>query len=412
MFTINAQRLQMHIEAMAQIGKLGETGTNRPAHSQIEKEAFRLAMQWMQAAGMQARIDNFGNLVGIYLGQDPSLPIIMLGSHLDSQPYGGRFDGVIGVLGAIEVVHTLHENKIIPKQSIHVISFSDEEGWRFNKGLYGSRGILGKLLPEDLTRKDAAGITRKEALEAFGCNLQEQKKDEYDPTQIQCFLELHIEQGPVLDNTNMPIGIVKGIMGALWLTVTINGVAGHAGSTPMPMRNDAMMAAAEIITNFRSIVMQDKTQATVGTVGTMQVFPASRNIIPEQVSFTVDLRNLNLAQRNLYEQELRASIETIAAKHKVTYSITEDNNSEPRYCAPWIIDIMHAEANALQLHLPEVISGPFHDALTLSYVTDYGMIFVRSKDGISHNPKEYSSYEDIALGAQLLYKTLVAILDK
>ena len=409
---INSARLQSYFEAMSEIGKIGETGTCRPAHTALEKQGFEIASSWMQAAGMTSRIDNFGNLIGRLEGKNPDLPVLMMGSHLDSQPYGGRFDGVAGVLCAIEVVGVLHENGIVPERSIEVISFADEEGWRFNKGLFGSRGILGKLEEGELQRKDQDGITREEALKDFGCDITKFKESEYKLGSIFCFLELHIEQGPVLDIANKPIGVVSGISGPLWWTVKLKGMAGHAGSVPMPIRKDAMVGAAEIIVALNKIATQVPGNPTVGTVGTLNVFPASRNIIAEEVTMTVDLRDIDLDRRNRYEKQLRDKIEVITQKHNLTYSISEDTKSDPRYCADWLKEIIHSECQKLNLDAPELMSGPFHDALALSYVCDYGMIFVRCKDGISHNPQEYSSYEDLTIGANVLLGTVVQVLKK
>jgi allantoate deiminase len=291
-----------------------------------------------------------------------------------------------------------------------VISFADEEGWRFNKGLFGSRGILGKLEEGELQRKDKDGISREQALIDFGCDPTKFKESEYKEGSIFCFLELHIEQGPVLDIGNKPIGIVTGISGPLWLTVTLKGVAGHTGSVPMPLRKDALLGAAEIIVALNEIATQVPGNPTVGTVATINVFPASRNIIAEEAVFTVDLRDIDLDRRNLYEKQLMEKIETITRKRGLTYSIKEDTNSAPRYCADWIKDIIRDNCKKLQLDAPELMSGPFHDALALSYACDYGMIFVRCKDGISHNPLEYASYEDLALGAEVMYGTVLDIL--
>ena len=409
---INPTRLQSHFEAMSEIGKIGETGTCRPAHTALEKQGFEIAGSWMKEAGMKVRIDNFGNLIGRLEGKNPDLPVLMMGSHLDSQPYGGRFDGVAGVLCAIEAIHTLHENGVVPERSIDVISFADEEGWRFNKGLFGSRGILGKLEEGELQRKDQDGITREQALKDFGCDITKFKESEYKPGSIFCFLELHIEQGPVLDLANKPIGVVSGISGPLWWTVKLKGMAGHAGSVPMPIRKDAMVGAAEIIVALNQIATQVPGNPTVGTVGTLTVFPASRNIIAEEVEMTVDLRDIDLDRRNRYEQQLRDKIDAICAKHKLEYSISEDTKSDPRYCADWIKKIIHDECDKLNLDAPELMSGPFHDAMALSYACDYGMIFVRCKDGISHNPLEYSSYEDLAIGANVLLGTVTQVLKK
>lgn len=409
---INAQRLQSCFEAMSLIGKIGETGTCRPTMTPVEKEAFQIATTWMEAAGMKVRIDAFGNLIGRLEGSDPSLPVLMMGSHLDSQPYGGRFDGVAGVLCAIEVVRSMHEKGLKPKRSIEVISFADEEGWRFKKGLFGSRGILGKLEEGELERTDKDGITRLQALLDFGGDPSKFKESEYKPGSIHCFLELHIEQGPVLDLAHKPIGVVSGISGPLWWSLKLKGMAGHTGSVPMPLRKDALLGAAEIILAVNQIATQVPGAPTVGSVATIEVFPASRNIIAEECRITIDLRDIDLDRRNRYEKQLRDKIDEIARKHQLSYELSEDTNSEPRYCAQWIRDIIHKQCQDRNLDAPELMSGPFHDALALSYACDYGMIFVRCKDGISHNPLEYSSYEDLALGADVLYGTVMDILAK
>ena len=409
---INAERLKQHYEAQSQFGKIAETGICRPAHSPEEKNVFELAASWMQEAGMKTRIDNFGNLIGRLEGTNPDLPVLMMGSHLDTQPYGGRFDGIAGVLSAIEAVTALTEKGIKPERSIEVISFADEEGWRFNKGLFGSRGITGKYEEGELDRADGDGITRRQALLDFGCDITKFKESEYKPGSIHCFLELHIEQGPVLDNTNQPLGIVSGISGPLWLTVKLKGMAGHAGSVPMNMRKDALLGAAKIIVALNEIATQDPTAPTVGTSGSLNVFPNSRNIIAEEVVFTLDLRDIVQSRRDEREKELREKIDAIAKAHGLQYEISVDTDSEPRYCAQWIKDIIRSESTDMGLNIPELMSGPFHDALALSYFCDYAMIFVRSKDGISHNPKEYSSYEDLAMGAELLYRTMLRILEK
>ena len=407
---INPTRLQQHFEAMSLIGKIGETGTCRPTMTVLEKQGFELAATWMQDAGMKTHIDNFGNLIGRLEGEDKTLPVLMMGSHLDSQPYGGRFDGVAGVLCAIEVVKTMSENNIKPKRSIEVISFADEEGWRFTKGLFGSRGILGKLEEGELARTDKDGITREQALIDFGCDPTNFIASEYAPGSIHAYLELHIEQGPILDIANKPIGIVTGISGPLWLTVKLKGMAGHTGSVPMHLRKDALLGAAEIVVALNKIATQNPSNPTVASVATMEVFPASRNIIAEEVVFTIDLRDIDLARRNFYEQQLYAEIKNICNKHGLTYTITEDTNNEPRYCADWIKNIIKKNCELQNLDAPELMSGPFHDALALSYACDYGMIFVRCKDGISHNPKEFASYEDLALGAEIMYGTVLEML--
>ncbi|MED1800095.1 M20 family metallo-hydrolase [Brevibacillus porteri] len=404
---INEERLQKRIEQLAQIGKIGETGVCRLALSAEDRAGVELVRSWMEEAGLQTRIDDFGNLIGRMTGKDDQAPILMIGSHIDSQPYGGQYDGVIGVLGGLEVVQTLSEQGVMPAQSIEIIAFCDEEGCRFQKGLFGSKGILGMLDPTDLERTDKNGITRRQALVDFGCDPDRLEASIYTKGSIGAYLELHIEQGPILDDAKEAIGIVSAISGPLWWTVELTGFAGHAGSVPMPMRKDALVGAAKVILAVNELAKLDPQAPTVGTVGHLEVFPDSRNIIPERVRFSIDLRDIDLQRRDEREQALREAIELAAVEGGLQFTITEDTNSDPRYCADWIKAIMHEESSKLGASVRELMSGPFHDALALSYVCDYGMIFVRCKDGISHNPQEYAAYEDVALGTELLYKTVL-----
>lgn len=406
---INAERLQHFFEVSSEIGKIGETGMCRPAHSPLEKKMFEHAKGWMEAAGLTVRIDSFGNLIGRLRGKNQDAPILMTGSHLDTQPYGGRFDGIAGVLCAIEAVITIAEKGIVPDSSIDVIAFADEESWRFNKGLFGSRGILGKLEEGELQRQDKDGITREQALFDFGCDITRFKDDEYAPGSIRCFIELHIEQGPILDRTNKPIGIVSGIAGPLLLSLNLKGMAGHAGSVPMPLRKDALLGAAKVVVAVNEIASQFTPAPTVGTVGTLNVFPSSRNIIPEVVNMTMEFRDIEMARRDTCERQLKDEIEAIAQTHGLTYELTVDTDIKSSYCADWIKDTIRASCVDLGLEAPELVSGPFHDALVMSDACDYGMIFVRCKDGISHNPLEYASYEDLALGSEVLYLTILNI---
>lgn len=403
--TINKARLEERINALAQIGKISETGVCRLALSPEDKEAVETVKGWMEEAGLTARIDHFGNLIGRLEGRNPEAPVLMIGSHIDSQPYAGRFDGVIGVLGALEAAQTLKELNITPNMPIEIVAFCDEEGCRFNKGLFGVRGILGKLEEGELDRTDKSGITRKEALIEFGCDPEKFKDSEYPSGGISAFIELHIEQGPILEAKDTPVGIVTGISGPLWLTVELEGFAGHAGSVPMHMRQDALVGAAKIVVALNELTSEDVTAPTVGTVGSMKIFPDSRNIIPEKVSFTIDLRDIEIERRDFIENLLRKKIQTISELHGLTYTISEDTNSEPRYCSERIMKIMKNESSHIGLNPIELMSGPFHDSLAMSYECEYGMIFVRCKDGISHNPKEYSTMEDISIGTELLYRT-------
>ncbi|MGP4078426.1 M20 family metallo-hydrolase [Pseudalkalibacillus sp. R45] len=397
--SINRGRLQDHLNQLAEIGKIGETGVCRLAHSKEDRQAVDVVRQWMEEAGLRTRIDGFGNLIGRLEGQDNDKPILILGSHIDSQPYGGRFDGTAGSLGAIEVVHTMNDNGIVPERTIEVICFSDEEGCRFNKGVFGVRALTGLLEEGELDRKDQDGMTRREALKEFGVEPDLSASPVYKEGEIEAFIELHIEQGPVLEAQEKPVG----------LTVTLEGFAGHAGSVPMNLRQDALVGASEIIRQFNDLVRKEGTETTVGTVGNLNVFPNSRNIIPEKVAFTIDLRDIDLERRTALEKKLYQIIEKTASEKKLKVEINEDTRSDPRYCADWIKTIMKEEDANLGFDSPVLMSGPFHDALFMSYISDYGMIFVRCEKGISHNPLEFAEMDDIEKGVKLLYQTALRI---
>lgn len=404
-FHINATRLNERIQSLARIGKIGETGVSRLAHSSDDKKAVIRVKEWIEEIGLSTMIDQFGNLIGRMDGLQNDEPALVIGSHIDSQPYGGRYDGVLGVIGGLEVLQSLHEKNITPVKPIVLVAFSDEEGSRFNKGLFGVRGMLGRLEDGELERKDKNGMSRREALIEFGCDPSKFEETVYDTSKIAAFLELHIEQGPVLEAMEEPVGIVTGISGPLWMTVELEGLAGHAGSVPMAMRQDALVGAAHVIIKLNELAKEIPGAPTVSTVGSLQVFPDSRNIIPEKVTFTVDIRDIDEARRDEIEIAFRQEVEKVAIKQGLTYKISEDTRNEPRYCSDTIMRVMKEESEKMGLNPPKLMSGPFHDSLAMSYVCEYGMIFVRSKDGISHNPREYSSPEDIALGTELLYKT-------
>jgi allantoate deiminase len=402
---INSSRLAQHFETISQYGKFGETGLCRPALSAIEKETFQVVGEWMREAGMSVRIDNFGNLIGHLKGKRENAPILMMGSHLDSQPYGGRFDGTAGVLCGIEAVHAITEAGLTPEVSIEVVSFCDEESWRFKKGCFGSRGIVGQVQPDELSVADKDGITRREALIAFGCDPDRLDESVYPSGSIGAYLELHIEQGPILDTKKLPVGLVTGIAGPHWLTVTVNGFAGHAGSVPMNMRKDALLGTSEMIGAINQIVKQQHGTPVVATVGSLNVFPNSPNIIPEKVEFTIDLRDIDLNRRNLCEKQIREAIDEVVARHDLSCEITENFNFNPVECTSWIRNVIREESVNMNVECPELMSGPYHDAIFLAQVCDMGMIFVRCKDGISHNPAEFASYDDLAVGTELLMRT-------
>ncbi|KIL44289.1 Zn-dependent hydrolase [Jeotgalibacillus soli] len=399
---VNQDRIKKRMEALAQIGKFGETGVNRVAFTEKHKESVLLVQEWMNQLGLTTKIDHFGNLIGRLEGSSIDKPVVMVGSHLDSQPNGGRFDGTIGVVGALEVVECMIENQVSTDTPIEVIAFSDEEGCRFNNGLFGSRGLTGKVTEEEWESKDRDGVTKREALRLFGCDPDKAEDSVYPPDKIACFIEMHIEQGPVLEKQDASIGVVEGIAGPLWATVEIIGEAGHAGSVPMAMRKDSLLFASYAMSEFNQIVSSYVGSPLVGTVGNIDVYPNSRNVIPEKVRFTIDLRDIDLKRRNEAFEKFEFALSRLADEFQFAYKIEMDSDLEPKLCSDKLIDLLVEEGKEINPSVPTLMSGPFHDALIMADFCNTGMIFVRSKDGKSHTPEEYSRMEDITEGAQLL----------
>lgn len=405
---IDIDRLYGRLMELGKIGQVGSTGVNRFAFTKEDKEAQKLVLKWMEEAGMNVRHDNFGNLIGRKEGNNPELPVVMMGSHIDTVPKGGLFDGTVGVIGAIEVVQVLKDAKFQHEHPIEVVAFSDEEGTRFSDGLFGSRGMVGLVAEKDLHLKDSNGISRYEALRNFGFNIDPDKiqKSIRKSGEIKLYLEMHIEQGPYLEENNKSVGIVKGIAGPVWINIRITGEAGHAGTTPMNMRKDPMLGASEIIKEIEKICKGDLSKTLVGTVGNIKASPGGRNVIPGSVEFTVDIRDIDKQKRTKAIDLIIGELRKICYERGIDGKVEILQEIEPVMCSKEIIETLEHESECLNLNAPVMISGAGHDAMFMEKITDIGMIFIRCKDGISHNPKEWASKEDILDGALLLLKTI------
>ncbi len=405
---INQNRMKTRLEALSEIGRFSDGGVRRLAHSIEDEKALGLVEQWMKEAGMDTSFDKYGNLIGIKKGTNPGLSPLVIGSHLDTQPNGGRFDGTIGVIGAIEVVQSFFEKGIECSRGVEVVSFADEEGCRFNEGLFGSRGLIGEIEPESFFKTDENGITRQQALSLL-LHQKNIMEKQYTEGNIFAFLEMHIEQGPQLDNNNLPVGIVSGISGPLWLETEVTGLSGHAGTVPMSKRQDALVGASRIIHLFHEKLKSHPDHKIVGTIGSLAVAPNSINAIPEKVRFTVDLRDCDIERRNKYESYLYELARETAKAYGLSIKIDTKMDNVSAQCSDSIRQLLKKNFLELGLEPYELPSGAFHDALSMSKVAPFGMIFVRCKNGISHHPDEYASIEDIALGTNLLYRTALEL---
>jgi allantoate deiminase/N-carbamoyl-L-amino-acid hydrolase len=304
-------------------------------------------------------------------------------------------------------VQAIHEAGLQTEHPVEVVAFCDEEGPRFSDGLFGSRGMVGKIQADELQKKDDQGITRYEALKAFGVYPDRIMESVRLPGEIKVYLEMHIEQGPYLESVHQPVGIVTGIAGPAWLRVRLKGEAGHAGTVPMSLRKDPMVGAAEVILAIKQICGQDPTVPTVGTVGKIQAFPGGGNVIPEFVEFTVDIRDIDLNRRDRVIASIFAAIDDVCKRNQLQAEHEELLNVKPVKCSEHVVSVMEQVSETLGYSAPKMVSGAGHDAMILADITDVGMIFVRCRAGISHSPREWADSEDIVKGTQLLLGTVL-----
>lgn len=408
---VDRARVLHRIQELAKIGEAAGGGVTRKALTEEDRQGQELIQTWMREAGLMVRRDQAGNLIGRREGTNQSAPAVIIGSHIDTVPNGGNYDGTIGVIGGIEVAQILAEQEIVTTLPLEIIAFCDEEGTRFQGGLFGSRAMVGKVTRRELDAEDEAGISRKQALAAFGLEPELLATAERTSAEIKVFLEMHIEQGPYLQAANVPVGIVTGIAGPCWMTIRLTGEAGHAGTVPMNLRRDPLMASAEIIYALEEIVTKEKDAPTVATVGKVSVFPNGANVIPAHVEFTLDLRDSDLERRTNVLDEIRAKIAEVCRRRMLKYDMKENLAQEPVQCAGHVIESFARASMDSGIRAPQMISGAGHDAMMMSYITDMGMLFVRCKDGISHNVKEYADIADIAEGTSILLNTALHYLN-
>ena len=372
--------------------------------SPAQRAASAKVAAWMGAAGMVVRIDAIGNVIGRYEGEHPDGPALIVGSHLDTVRDAGMFDGLYGVLAAIECVGALaREGRRLPF-AIEVVGFAEEEGVRFGTGMLGSRAIAGTFDPAWLAYRDRDGLAMGAALSAYGLDphgIGEAAKRRAD---VLAYLELHIEQGPVLERQALPVGIVTSINGSIRAEVTITGLAGHAGTVPMDARKDALAAAAECV-----LAVEARCRAEpglVGTVGSLAVSPGAINVIPGETRFTLDVRASDDALRRQALDDILAAIRAIAARRGVRVADRVVHELATAPCAPWLMRQIEGAVVAEGLPPFRLPSGAGHDGMAMIAIADIGMIFIRCAGGISHNPAESISAADAALGARVLLRVI------
>ncbi|MFI5178361.1 MAG: Zn-dependent hydrolase [Vicinamibacterales bacterium] len=398
---VNGQRINDHLTALSAFGRNPQGGVSRVAYSDADKAARAAVMEWMRAASLEASIDAAGNIVGRRAGSAALKPLVF-GSHIDSVPEGGNFDGDVGSMGAIEVAQTLAERGITLRHPIEVAIWSNEEG-----GLYGSRAWSGQLERDELANVSSSGKTIADGIRFIGGDPAQLDRVKRAKGDIAGYFELHIEQGGILDAAGTNIGIVEGIVGIQQWEVTVTGFANHAGTTPMDQRHDALLSAARFIEMVNRVVRGVRGRQ-VGTVGRIQALPGAPNVIPGEVRCTLELRDLDDAKVAQLYATIRDEATKIAAENQTTFAYKSLHVNVAAPSDPKMRAIIADAARALGLSTRVMPSGAGHDAQAIAQLGPMGMIFIPSVGGISHSPKEFSKPADIVNGANVLLAVVVA----
>ncbi|MCG7334999.1 Zn-dependent hydrolase [Sporosarcina sp. ACRSM] len=404
---VNIDRLKRTIDKSAQIGEIPGNGLCRLALTKEDKEMRGLFLEWMENVGLTTRVDDFGNIYGRREGLSDLAPVV-IGSHLDTQPNGGRFDGILGVLAALEVIHTLNDNGIETDRPIEIVNFTNEEGARFEPPLLGSGGLVGVFDKEFVySRKDNAGKTFEEELNKIGYKGSIKNRLQ----RIHSYIELHIEQGPVLENKQIAIGAVEGIKGMTWLEIKVSGESGHAGPTPMAMRRDALMAASKLFVHIEEKAKSSDEDISM-TIGRMSIYPNVANCIPGEVVFSLDVRHIDDQVRKEFVAEIKEEMEQICQQEQVQLEITDLWDINATAFHPEIIEQIVKSAKEFDCSVTRMVSGAGHDAKYINQIAPTGMIFVPSIGGKSHIESELTLDDDIEKGANVLLHCVLQLSGK
>ncbi|MCU1242276.1 MAG: amidase, hydantoinase/carbamoylase family [Candidatus Acidoferrum typicum] len=406
-FHINLQRLQGTLEKLSEFGRNPEGGVTRLAYSETELPAREYVIGLMKQAGLEVRTDAAANIFGRRAGSE-NLPVLLFGSHIDSVLKGGNFDGDVGSLGAIEVINALNQGAVKTRHPLEVVIWMNEEGNHFGVGTMGSGIAAGLIGSEILERKDEQGLTVADWLRRYGQDPAHLTDARIARGALASYLELHIEQGPNLDEAKVPIGVVQGIVGLNRWRCVATGFANHAGTTPMDRRKDALAAASRDLLAVREVVRAEKGRQ-VGTVGYVKAEPGAVNVIPGRVEFPIELRDLDAAKIERMWDQVQQKLKQIDKEENVETRCTEFDNVTAARTDPSIQAAIREAAKSLGLATMDLPSGAVHDAQQMAKLAPFGMIFVPSRDGISHSPKEFTSWPDVANGAEVLYRSLLLV---
>ncbi|MGV6872090.1 M20 family metallo-hydrolase [Pseudochelatococcus sp. B33] len=401
---INGSRLWAAHMALAEVGRIPGDGVCRLAASEEDKAGRDLFARWCADAGLSVRVDKIGNMFARRAGRDGSRAPVLIGSHLDSQPTGGRFDGAFGILSGLEIVRTLNDAGIETEAPIEIVNWTNEEGCRFQPSSLGAEVAAGHIpLEAGLAAEDEHGISLGQALDRIGY-----RGDAEIALTASAYLEGHIEQGPILEEQGDAVGIVQGAVGVNGYTVTLIGREAHTGTTPVARRKDALYGAARCITEVRALALEFEPDGRA-TVARILVEPNARSVVASKAVFTADCRHRSPAELDVMTRRLKRIVEEVAAECGLDYTMTPYWTVPPRTFAPQCVEALEAAASALGLRQRRMVSGAGHDAIPLSAVVPTAMVFVPSKDGISHHVSEYTAPEHLEAGCNVLFRAAVAL---
>ena len=406
---VDGDRLSLEIAELASISEAEPPAVTRIVFTPTDLQARAWLIARCEKAGLAVRQDAIGNVFARWTGSEPDAPAVGTGSHIDAIPNAGKYDGVVGVLGGLEAIRSLERNGFGPKHSIELLVFTSEEPTRFGIGCLGSRLLSGTLSAEaarGLVDKEGASLEQVRRNAGYKAPLEEVKLPR---GYYKAFAELHIEQGPLLEQQKIPLGIVTQIAAPASLRISVEGAGGHAGAVLMPDRRDALCAAAELILAVENCARESGALDTVATVGICEVFPGAVNSIPSRVHLTVDIRDTSLLRREAVMRAIEAARQIILTRRQVSFQEQLVNADAPAECAPLIVEALSESCRKHELPSMPMVSRAYHDSLFMSRIAPVAMLFIPCRNGYSHRPDEYASPEDIERGVLVLAETLAAL---
>lgn len=406
---MNIKRFNRTFEEINQYGNNGY-GINRLAYSKTEQQALKHLIALFRQEGMKVKIDAAGNVIARREGLKPTLPAVACGSHIDTVYNGGRYDGTIGVVAGLEVIRSFNDMNIQTEHPIEIIVFACEESARFGVSTIGSKAMTGLCKKEELIHlTDKDGISLEKAFRECSLNIHEIDQAVRAKDDIKVFYELHVEQGPVLENEQKDIGVVTGIAAPTRFHIEIKGEADHSGTTPMELRKDAFLGAAEIALAVEEIAGSESSNGTVGTVGVCNVNPGAMNVVPGYAEIQVDIRSISISSKEFVVQQLLEKVAIIEQKRQLEIHITKLSDEKPMKVQDEIIQSLTESCEQLGYSYKRMASGAGHDAMNMGRVFPTGMIFIPSKNGLSHNPDEFTPFEKIVMGANVLKAEMMKV---